>query len=192
MRLFHPSGIFDSGTGDRLAMKTFEELEELRQKTPIGPEGRGVVRLICLRLGGGKHRSVGSARVTPEHGVVGDRWSLADDPERLQQVTFMNARVGAWVAHGDISCVAAGDNFFVDLDLSERALQVGARVEIGTAILEVTAEPHLGCKKFNERFGAGALRWVNFKTLRSLRLRGVNLTVIEPGEVVVGDRVQVL
>jgi len=173
-------------------MKTFEELEALRGKAPIGSRGQGVVRGICLRLGAGRHQSAQRARVTPDHGVVGDRWRLADDPERACQVTFMNASVGEWIAHGDTAARDAGDNFLVDLDLSEVALPVAVQVRLGTALLEVTAEPHLGCKKFRERFGAGALRWVNHAELRPERLRGVNLRVIDGGEVAVGDRVVVL
>jgi MOSC domain-containing protein YiiM len=173
-------------------MKTFEELEELRARGPIGPKGRGIVRRICLRLGAGRHQSAERAELTLEDGVVGDRWRVADDPERSCQVTFMNARVADWIAHGDTLSSEAGDNFHVDLDLSELALPIGIQVRLGTALLEVTAEPHLGCKKFRERFGAGALRWVNHADLRLQRLRGANLRVLEAGEVRVGDDVVVL
>jgi MOSC domain-containing protein YiiM len=173
-------------------MKSFEELEARRLAAPIGPRGQGVVRAICLRRGGGRHESVQRAAVTCEGGVVGDRWSRSDDPERLCQVTFMNASVGEWIAHGDTPARDAGDNFLVDLDLSEGALPVGAQVRVGKALLEVTAEPHLGCKKFRERFGASAMRWVNHQDLRAQRLRGVNLRVLDDGEVAVGDAVVVL
>ena len=75
--------------------------------------------------------------------------------------------------------------------LSEAALPVGARVRVGKALVEVTAEPHLGCAKFRERFGAGALRWVNLAAHRALRLRGVNTRIVEGGVVRVGDVVRV-
>ena len=71
----------------------------------------------------------------------------------------------------------------------ERNVQIPV---MGTALLEVTAEPHLGCKKFNQRFGAGALRWVNHQDHRPSRLRGVNLRVLEGGTVRVGDAITVL
>jgi MOSC domain-containing protein YiiM len=87
---------------------------------------------------------------------------------------------------------AAGDNFLVDLDLSEAALPVGARLRVGGAVLEVSAEPHTGCKKFRERFGGEALRWVNHRDNRALRLRGVNCRVVADGEVAVGDAVEVI
>lgn len=173
-------------------MKTYEELEELRRRAPASPGGRGRVRLICLRRGAGRHQSVERVDLTLDAGVVGDRWRMADDPERDYQVTMIDARVSEWIAHGHTGPIEAGDNFHVDLDLSERALCIGAQIRLGTACLEVTAEPHLGCKIFRKRFGTGALRWVNHAELRAERLRGVNLRVISPGTVCVGDAIEVL
>lgn len=172
-------------------MKTLEELDALAKHAP--PWSRqGEVRLICLRLGGGRHQLSDCVEVTPESGVIGDRWKLADDPQRLCQVTLINASIGAWIAHGDVPPEAAGDNFHVELDLSERTLPVGARVELGTALLEVSAEPHLGCRLFRQRFGAEAMRWVNHPEHRQERRRGINLRVLSPGVVRVGDVVRAL
>jgi MOSC domain-containing protein YiiM len=150
------------------------------------------VRAICLRLGAGRHALAESGELTVDAGLVGDRWDRSRDPERHSQVTIMNAAVAASIAHGQTPGHEAGDNLYVDLDLSERVLPVGARLRAGSALLEVTAEPHLGCKKFNARFGAGALRWVNLASNRPERLRGVNLRVLESGHVRVGDAVVVL
>ena len=172
-------------------MKSFEELESLWQAAARSPTGRGVVREICRRLPGGVHEALETGEITQELGLVGDRWSSANDPERLSQITFMNATAAACVEHAGSPARAAGDNFFVDLDVSEGGLPVGARVQIGSALLEVTAEPHLGCKKFRERFGADAMRWVNDKDHRSERRRGVNLRVLRAGSVRVGDAISV-
>jgi MOSC domain-containing protein YiiM len=81
-----------------------------------------------------------------------------------------------------------GDQIYVDLDLSEENLPVGQRLRLGQALIEITDQPHLGCAKFAERFGAAALKFVNRKELRHLRLRGVYARVVENGEVKVGDR----
>lgn len=173
-------------------MKSFEELTAQRAAAPPPPRGQGLIRAICLRLGGGRQALAESAELTIEEGVVGDRWNRSHDPERVAQVTIMNASVAASIAHGQTPGHAAGDNLYVDLDLSERALPVGSRLRAGSALLEVTGKPHLGCKKFNARFGAGAMRWVNLASNRPERLRGVNLRVVEPGQVRVGDAVVVL
>lgn len=174
------------------SMKSYEELERLWSGAEPSPVRRGILRGICLRRGGGRHELAEAGVLTVEGGLVGDRWQLAEDPERLCQITFMNATVAALVAHGDVPGHHAGDNFYVDLDLSEGALPVFARVRLGAALLEVTAEPHLGCGTFNQRFGAGALRWVNHQAHRPSRRRGVNLRVLQGGAVRVGDAIEVL
>lgn len=173
-------------------MKSFEELTAAWAAAGPQPRGQGTLQAICLRLGGGRHALPQAGELTLEAGLVGDRWSASHDPERLSQITIMNAAVAAAIAHGQTPGHDAGDNLFVDLDLSEQALPVGSRVRVGGAVLEVTAEPHLGCKKFNQRFGVGALRWVNLAENRAERLRGVNLRVLQPGAVRVGDAVVVL
>lgn len=175
-------------------MRTFDELESMyvaaTAATPE-PRGAGTVRLICVRKGGGLHETPARAVVTVEHGLEGDRWSL--DPARKpgEQITLMSARVVELLAGDDLPLHLAGDNFLVDLALSEEALPVGARVRLGTALVEVTAEPHHGCRKFNTRFGVEALQWVNHRRHAERRLRGVNCRVLADGLVSLGDAVVV-
>jgi MOSC domain-containing protein YiiM len=102
----------------------------------------------------------------------------------------MNIRVVDLIRLDGVALEASGDNLLVDLDLSETALPVGTRLRIGTAVLEVSAEPHTGCKKFRERFGLDALKWVNDH--RDRRLRGMNCRVLEAGTVAVGDSAAVV
>lgn len=86
----------------------------------------------------------------------------------------------------------AGDNLFVDLDMSQENLQPGQRLRIGDCVLEITAQPHNGCAKFSRRFGAAALAFVNSPTGKQLRLRGIYAKVITAGDVSVGDRISKL
>lgn len=173
-------------------MRTREELERLWSDVPPAPQDKGKVRLIVARRTRGVHDVLETAELSAELGVVGDRWHK-DDGDPMYQVTVMSAHVARLVrATPDQPLHTAGDNFFVDLDLSEESLPIGARLRIGEALLEVTPEPHLGCKKFRERFGDGALAWVNHKDNRTLRLRGINCRVIEPGMVSTGDDVIVM
>ena len=172
-------------------LRTFEELEEQWQAAGPPPRDRGTVSLIVVRTAPGVHATPERAELSIEHGLHGDRWET-DDREPDCQLTLMNARVAELVAAGVRPLDAPGDNFLVDLDLSEDALPAGTRLRLGTAIVEVTAEPHLGCKKFRERFGDGALRWVNLKETRARRLRGLNARVIQGGQVAVGDPIEVL
>jgi MOSC domain-containing protein YiiM len=173
-------------------MRSFEELEQLWAGSPFPPHDRGEVQLITLRLGDGHHRCPERAFVSREHGVEGDRWSTGPDRELECQVTLMNTRAAELVAAGMQPLDAVGDNFLVDLDLSEDALPTGTRLRLGGAVLEVSEMPHTGCKKFRERFGPGALRWVNLHANRILRLRGMNCRVVADGPVALGDLVEVV
>ena len=77
------------------------------------------------------------------------------------QINLMNTRVISLVAGDRQYWPLAGDQFFVDMDLSDENLPPDTRLRPGTARLEITAEPHLGCKKFTARFGLDAMKFVN-------------------------------
>ena len=174
------------------AMRSFDELERLWAESPDPPRDRGDVRLICVRSAEGVHDTPQRVQVSVEAGVEGDRWSSAHDPDRAAQITLMNVRAAELCAADHAPLHLPGDNFLVDLDLSEDALPPGTRLRLSGAVLEVSDEPHTGCSKFRERFGPDALRWVNLRSNRALRLRGVNCRVVESGLVAVGDAVEVL
>ena len=101
----------------------------------------------------------------------------------------MSARAAALVARTRDRWPLAGDQLFVELDISEENLPPGTRLSLGSAVLEISREPHTGCKKFVARFGMEAMLFVNSPVGRALRLRGVNARVVEPGTVSVGDAV---
>jgi MOSC domain-containing protein YiiM len=101
----------------------------------------------------------------------------------------MNARVAELVAGDADRMPLAGDQVYVDFDISMDNLPAGSLLAVGEAVLEVSEPPHLGCAKFVERFGADAMRFVNSQVGRQLRLRGMNTRVVQPGVVRPGDRV---
>jgi MOSC domain-containing protein YiiM len=175
-----------------MVMRTFDELEELWNSAPPPPRDVGSVRLLCVRVAPGLHMTPQEVKVTIEGGLVGDRWAaaLGKDPDRESQVTVMSAAVAELVAAGVRPLHEAGDNILVDLDLGYHNLPAGSRLQVGDAILEITATPHAGCSKFGERFGQDALRWVNWRHWRERRLRGVNTRVVQGGRVRVGDPIE--
>lgn len=172
-------------------MHTYEQLERAWADRPAPPRGRGKIIAIGLRRGDGVHEAVERATLSGEDGVVGDRWS-SGSRKRHSQVTVMSAHVASLIAHVGKAGFESGDNLYVDLDLGEDHLPVGARLRIGEAVLEVTPEPHTGCKKFRARFGLDALRWINAQDNRPQRLRGLHAEVISGGEVAVGDEIIVV
>jgi MOSC domain-containing protein YiiM len=102
----------------------------------------------------------------------------------------MNWRFARLVAGAEERIPLAGDQLFVDLDLSRENLPVGTRIEVGAAVIEVTKPPHLGCKKFVERFGMDAMEFANSELGRLHNLRGINAKVVSSGEIAIGDKVR--
>jgi len=132
-------------------------------------------------------------------GLVGDTWKLrgssrtpdgAAHPD--MQLNVMNARVVALLAREKDRWPLAGDQLFIDMDVSSENLPPGTRLALGSAVIEVTDQPHTGCKKFEARFGLDALKFVNSPLGRQLQLRGVNAKVAQPGVIRVGDFVKKL
>ncbi|HTJ40798.1 MAG TPA: MOSC domain-containing protein [Kofleriaceae bacterium] len=165
-----------------------EEFERRFLDRPVIDDG--TIHVIVLRRGDGAHDLPTRVSFDPAHGVIGDRWSQAEHPHPEAQVTLMERRVASLLFADDRDQLhVPGDNLVVDLDLSTDALPVGARLRVGTALLEITAKPHLGCAKFRARVGDEALDWVNAKEHRGRRLRGVNARVVEGGEAALGDKI---
>jgi len=167
-------------------------LEEIRRS----PADHGRLELIVSRPGPGLRAELAEAELDVTHGLVGDGWLVrgsrhTDDgsAEVGRQVTLMNARAAALFAVDLARRALAGDQLYVDLDLSEANLPAGTRLQVGTAVLEVSPLPHTGCAKFVERFGADAGRWVNLGNGREVNARGINATVVTGGSIRLGDEV---
>ena len=144
----------------------------------------GRLDLIVLRTAVDHRACPEEASLMREAGIAGDHWSVGG--KASAQVSLVDIRVAGAVAHRD-DWQLMGDNLFVDLDISEAALRPGDRLALGGALLEITDEPHRGCRKYMSRFGPEALRWVNAKEPAGHRRRGVYARVIEGGAIRVGD-----
>jgi len=172
---------------------TAAELEAGLHEIRSSPASEGTVELIVRRPAEGEREVLEEAALDLDEGLVGDRWRAEDGSAHPgTQLTLMNARVIALVARDRERWPLAGDQLYVDLDLSPDNLPVGTRLALGSAVIEVTDDLHTGCAKFNLRFGSDAIRFVNSPAGRALRLRGMYARVIEPGRVGSGDTIRKL
>jgi MOSC domain-containing protein YiiM len=175
----------------------FVNLDSALDLIRAAPKDRGTIELIARRPATGTREVVDRARFSLELGLVGDGWhrrpsSKTGKPNIEQQVTIMNARAIAAIAPHRDDWPNAGDQLYVDFDLSEANLPPGTKLEVGTAVLQVTPHPHRGCAKFTKRFGSDVTKWVNSEVGRALNLRGVNTQVLTAGDARRGDLIRKL
>jgi hypothetical protein len=170
-------------------------LDEVRNS----PKDGGRVELICRRPATEQRELVDQAVLDIERGLVGDNWltrgsKSTDDGSAHpdMQLTLMNARSAALIAGTPDRRQLCGDQLFVDLDLSGANVPPGTRLAVGSAVVEITDLPHRGCRKYLDRFGKDALRFVNSEVGVELNLRGVNARVVVGGTVRRGDEVRKL
>ena len=160
------------------------------------PAETGRLELIVRRPAEGEREILDEGHLDLVVGLVGDRWAdriPGSTPIYLQaQVTVISTRVLTAIEPDRERWPLAGDQLFVDLDLSVENLPPGSRLGIGSAVLEISEEPHTGCAKFSARFGSDALRWINSPTGRAYRMRGLNARIVEAGTVRLDDAVRKL
>lgn len=170
--------------------RSFEDLEAAVKGLDLGPPDNGSVEMIVFRLPDEGRATPARVLVSPDGGLHGDRWALNPERNPGAQITLMNSAVALAVAGTRDRVPLAGDNLIVHLNLGEDNLPTGTRLRIGSALLEVTEVPHTGCDKFSRRFGDGARRLINLKDYRSRRLRGINVRVLEGGQIALGDTIR--
>lgn len=182
------------GQPREVSVPTIEDFDAGLDHVRRAPADNGTLELIVARPANFEREILDGGYIDLEVGLVGDNWAtrgcrlMADgSSDPLRQVTLMGARAAALLCGTEWSL--AGDQLYVDIDLSVDNLPAGARLSIGEAVIEVTEPPHTGCQKFSTRFGVDALRMVGTPAGKQLRLRGVNARVITPGAIRRGDTV---
>jgi hypothetical protein len=178
---------------------TSSELESGLDEIRRSPPDAGTLEMIVRRPAVNEREVLDAAELDAAAGLVGDTWKTrqnarSDDglPHPGTQLNVMNSRAVALLAGDRSRWPLAGDQLFVDLDLSLENLPAWTRLAIGDAIIEVTDQPHTGCAKFVSRFGVEAMKFVNSPLGRSLNLRGINARVVQPGTIRRGDVVRKL
>ena len=175
----------------RVPRLSYAELEAGLPEIQRSPRELGSLAMIVRRPRSGEREVLEAAELDVEHGLVGDRWALGKR-RRANQLTLINSRFAALIAQSRDRWPLAGDQLYVDFDLCREHLPPGSRLLVGAAEIEVSPEPHTGCRLFRERYGEGAHRLVNSPDGRAWQLRGVNAWVVKSGRVQVGDGVRAL
>lgn len=188
------TAVAGAANSDPARHRSADELEAALPHIREAPGSAGTVHLIVRRPAEDAREVLDVAEINDAEGIAGDTWnqrgssaSADGGPHPDAQVTIMSARAAAAVIGPVERWPLAGDQIYADLDISHETLRAGTQLQLGDAILEVTAKPHRGCAKFAARFGRDALRFVNTGEGRDLRMRGVNCRVIQPGTVRPGD-----
>ena len=179
---------------EELKHRTMEELEAGLEMIRQSPKDGGVLELIVRRPQSGEREILEAGELDREAGLVGDNWGTRGSSRTADgtshpdmQLNIMNSRVIALVAREKARWHLAGDQLFIDMDLSAENLPPGTRLTLGSAVIEVTDQPHTGCKKFAARFGPDPLRFISAPANKLLNLRGINAKVVRSGVIRVGD-----
>ncbi|MCY3683411.1 MAG: MOSC domain-containing protein [Gemmatimonadetes bacterium] len=176
---------------------TMAELETGLEGIRQSPTDAGVLALIVRRPKVEAREVLDVGKLDLFEGLVGDNWKTRGSSQTADgsahpdmQLNIMNARVIALLAQKKERWALAGDQLYMDLDLSAENVPPGTRLSLGEAVIEVTDQPHTGCKKFAARFGLDALKFISSPVGKQLQLRGINAKVIRSGTIRIGDTVE--
>lgn len=201
MRLLSPN-LFSCNHMDGILFEkhlTTDEIENAIEHVLAAPKDVGVLEMIVRRPNINARAVVESGVLDTEYGLIGDNWLTRGSSRTTDgkghpemQLNVMNYRFAVLVAGSRERVPLAGDQLYVDLDLGKENIPLGTRLSIGSTVIEVTEVPHLGCRKFVERFGIDAMKFANSEFGRSHNLRGINAKVVESGQIETGDVVRKL
>jgi len=170
--------------------RTRSELLSGLDNVRAAPRDAGTLELIVARPDVNERLELTSAELIVDGGLAGDRWNRGSRASLKSQLTLMNVRATQLVAGDRSRWALAGDQLYVDFDLSPDNIPPGTKLEIGSAVIEVSDQPHLGCEKFAARFGQAAREFANSPEGTAVNFRGINTRVVQAGTVRVGDAVR--
>jgi len=188
----------------RATLRTSAELAAQMEHLRAAPAEIGTLDLVVRRPVNAEREVLDEGVLDEAGGLVGDNWlaratsrAVAEGRHLKAQVTVMSSRMISLLADTDEERALAGDQLYVDLDISRTNLPAGSRIALGDpddggAVIEVTDKPHTGCAKFVRRFGQEAVSFVNSEVGKEMRLRGLNARVVAGGTVRPGDPVRKL
>ena len=179
--------------------KDLETLQNGFEHIKKSPADNGTVELIAIRPEEDQRKELEEGMFDEIKGLIGDNWASRGHSKTTDgsahpemQINIMNSRIISLITTEKNDWKMAGDQLFVDFNLNKDNVPAGTRLSIGDAILEVTSVPHTGCKKFSQRFGVEALKFISTNTGRQWQLRGINARVIKSGAIRIGDQISII
>jgi GNAT superfamily N-acetyltransferase len=183
--------------------RTREEMLAFLPTLDALPRDAGTVRLVVARPASGGREVLSEGRLAADVGLVGDNWlprgsrHSADGSALLDmQLNLTSYAMIEFLAQEGDRVALAGDQLYLDLDLSHDNLPTGTQLHFGVegagAVVVVTDTPHQGCAKFINRYGREAMTFVNGPEGKPRRLRGLCARVVRDGAVRPGDQVLVV
>lgn len=173
---------------------TLQQLEAGLEEIRKAPKDRGIVAMIVRRPRVGEREVLEAGELDPAQGLAGDTWKARGSKKTTDgsahpdmQLTVMNVRAIALMAQEKSRWPLAGDQLYLDFDISDDNLPPGTRLSLGSAVIEISELPHTGCHQFAARFGVDAMKFVNSPVGKQLHLRGVNAKIVQPGRIRVGE-----
>lgn len=182
--------LIEEPLGDSARHVALDKLEAGFDGLRPPPGERGGLTAIARRSRDGSRELPVTAELSVADGLVGDAWSRRPPRDPNAQLTVMRQDIALLIANGQPLSLF-GDNLFVDFDISGAHLPAGTRLRLGECLVEVTPEPHNGCRKFRDRFGQDALRFTALRRIRPHNARGIHWRVIEGGIIRIGDSIEV-
>ena len=125
---------------------TMTELEAGLEAIRQSPKDGGVLALIVRRPQVGAREVLDEGHLDVVQGLVGDNWRTRGSSRTPDgsahpdmQLNVMNARMIALVAQEKARWPLAGDQLFIDMDLSADNVPPGTHLALGAAVIAVTA-----------------------------------------------------
>src|SRR5258707_5916783 len=138
---------------------TIAELEAGLDEIRRAPRDEGTLELIVRRPAVDKREVLDCGELSLELGLVGDSWITRDSsrtpdgsPHPDMQLNIMNSRMTALVAQHKDRWQLAGDQLYLDMDLSAENLPAGTRLAVGAAVIEISPLPPLRSPEIASRF----------------------------------------
>lgn len=106
---------------------TTAEIEAQMDYVAASPMDDGVLKLIVCRPRENERKVLPTGKLDTEKGLIGDCWQTYNDAVLAAQIAIMNSRIISLLAQDTERWQLAGDQLYVDLNLTDENLPHGTK-----------------------------------------------------------------